>query len=172
MGKDHGKKIPKDKIQGEAKNKSFTNIDQGSDLERKIFDLPAYKKDGSRESINGKNPYVVLKYFQDGWECFSAWTGDELKSFSKFLTTFSDHTWDSVYKSGGKGQNKGSLGYTPYDTATMKAGKEVLERVRKSISPDIGFFELRVSDRIRVHGFQSQSAFFLVMLDRQHRVFP
>jgi hypothetical protein len=54
----------------------------------------------------------------------------------------------------------------------MKAGKEVLKKVRNSISPDIGFFELRVSDKIRLHGFQSQSAFFLVMLDREHRVFP
>ena len=164
--------IPKNKIQDEAKNKSqFENI-QGTELERKIFDYPLYKKDGPRESVNGKNPYVVLKYFQHSWECFSVWTAEELKLFSRFLTTFSGHTWNSVYNSAGNGVNKGSLGYTRYDTATMKAGKEVLEKVRKSISPDIGFFELRVSHKIRLHGFQSQSAFFLVMLDREHRVFP
>lgn len=171
MAKGQTKKIPKDKIQEEAKIINSLNKEQGSDLERKIFDLPAYKKDGTRESVNGKNPYVVLKYFQEGWECFSVWTAEELKSFSRFLATFSGHTWDSVYKSAGKGENKGSLGYTPYDIATMKAGKDVLDKVRKSISPDIGFFELRVSDKIRLHGFQSQSAFFLVMLDREHRVF-
>lgn len=171
MAKGQGKKIPKNKIQEEAKEKSASANLQGSELERKIFDLPAYKKDGSRESVNGKNPYVVLKYFQDSWECFSAWTAEELRSFSKFLVTFSGHTWDSVYKSGGKGPNKGSLGYTPYDISTMNSGKEILEKVRNLISPDIGFFELRVSDKIRLHGFQSQSAFFLVMLDREHRVF-
>lgn len=171
MSKGKVKQIPKDKIQNEAKGKSILSSVQGSELEKKIFDLPAYKKDGSRESINGKSPYVVLKYFQDNWECFSVWTSDELKAFSKFLATFSSHTWDSVYKSAGKGENKGSLGYTPYEITTMKAGREVLEKVRKLISPDINFFELRVNDKIRLHGFQSQSAFFLVMLDREHRVF-
>lgn len=171
MAKGQAKKIPKDKIQDEAKDKSSLGNVQGSELEKKIFDLPVYKKDGSRESVNGKNPYVVLKYFQDSWECFSVWTADELRLFSKFLATFSEHTWDSVYRSAGKGINKGSLGYTPYDIATMKEGKAILEKVKKLISPDIGFFELRVSDKIRLHGFQSQSAFFLVMLDREHRVF-
>lgn len=171
MARGEAKKIPKDKIQNEAKIQSEKKSELGSDLEKKIFDFPSYKKDGTRESITGKNPYVVLKYFQNEWECFSAWSADELKLFSKFLATFSGHTWDSVYKSGGKGENKGSLGYTPYDTATMKAGKDVLDKVKKSISPDISFFELRVSDKIRLHGFQSQSAFFLVMLDREHRVF-
>jgi hypothetical protein len=35
------------------------------------------------------------------------------------------------------------------------------------------FFELRVNqEKLRVHGFQSQSVFFLVALDREHAAFP
>jgi hypothetical protein len=171
MTKAQAKTIPKGKIQDEAKSNGDLNKKQGTALERKIFDLPTYKKDGTRESVNGKNPYVVLKYFQNEFECFSDWTTDELKLFSKFLNNFSSYTWDSVYKSSGKGKNKAGIGYTPYDTAKMKSGQNILDKVKKLISPDIGFFELRVSDKIRLHGFQSQSAFFLVLLDREHRVF-
>lgn len=164
------KSIPNTKINNEAK--AIKDGNASTDLERKIFDIPLYKKDGSREGVCDKNPYVVLKYFQKDWECFSHWNKDELAQFSNFLATFSTHTWNSVYKSGGKGENKVGLGYTPYDIDDMKAGDEHLKKVKKIISPDINVFELRVSQKLRVHGFQSQAAFFLVLLDREHRVFP
>lgn len=164
------KSIPSIKINSEAK--SIKDGSASTDLERKIFDIPLYKKDGSREGVCDKNPYVVLKYFQKDWECFSDWTKDELAQFSNFLTTFSTHTWNSVYKSGGKGGSKVGLGYTPYDIDDMSSGEEHLKKVKKIISPDINIFELRVSQKLRVHGFQSQAAFFLVLLDREHRVFP
>lgn len=164
------KSIPITKINNEAK--AVKGESASTDLEIKIFDIPCYKKDGSREGISDKNPYVVLKYFQKDWECFSHWTKDELAQFSNFLATFSTHTWSSVYKSGGKGANKAGLGYTRYDIDEMKAGYEHLKKVTNIISPDINVFELRVSQKLRVHGFQSQAAFFLVLLDREHRVFP
>jgi hypothetical protein len=164
------KVIPKDKINAEAK--ALQSVDTSTPLENKIFDLPSYKKDGSREGVNHKNPYVVLKYFQKDWECFSNWSKDELAQFSNFLNLFSTHTWDSVYKSSGKGASKAGLGYTPYSVAEMKSGSAFLEKVQQSLSPDIKFFELRITQKIRVHGFQSQAAFFLVLLDRGHRVFP
>ena len=45
--------------------------------------------------------------------------------------------------------------------------------VEDLLSEDINFFELRVNqNKLRVHGFQSHSAFFLVMLDRNHEAFP
>ena len=162
--------IPKLKINEEAK--SFqNNLITLNPIEAKIFDLPTYKKDGSKESSLKRNPYVVLKYFQESWECFSEWEREDLKLFSNFLRTFSSHTWDSVYKSGGKGENKGSLGYTQYNVKDMKKGSSHLKKVSQLISEDLNFFELRVSDKIRLHGFQSQSAFFLVLLDKSHRVF-
>ncbi|MEN9864949.1 MAG: hypothetical protein RL748_539 [Pseudomonadota bacterium] len=161
------KKLPKDQIRAEA-----ANIAQPTPLETKIFSLLRAEKHGGRQSVHHENPYVVLKYFQADWEYFSDWTQDELKQFSSFLTTFGQHTWDSVYKSGGKGGQKAGLGYTPYQIADMKNGKSHLEKVSRVLAEDIGFFELRISQKIRVHGFQAQAAFFLVLLDRGHRVFP
>ncbi len=72
------KSIPSAKINSEAK--AIKDGSASTDLERKIFDIPLYKKDGSREGVCDKNPYVVLKYFQKDWECFSDWTKDELGS--------------------------------------------------------------------------------------------
>lgn len=164
------KKLPKNAIEAEAKG--IDKLNASTDLEKRIFDYPSYKKDGSRESPLDKNPYVVLKYFQSAWECFSDWEKAELQLFSNFLTTLSGHTWSSVYKTAGKGEKKTGLGYTPYAVNDMKAGGEPVKKVIQALSPEITLFELRVSQKIRVHGFQSQSAFFIILLDRQHRVFP
>ncbi|MCJ8205737.1 hypothetical protein [Pseudomonas sp. RGM2987] len=165
-------KLPKTKVNEEAKNIEKEGGAAVTDLEKKIFDLPSFKKDGAREGLQHKNPYVVLKYFQKDWECFSAWTKDELGQFSNFLATLGGHTWDSVYKSGGKGGNKAGLGYTQYKVEEMKAGGSHVKRVLEKLSPEINLIELRVSQKMRVHGFQSQSAFFMILLDREHKVFP
>jgi len=45
-------------------------------------------------------------------------------------------------------------------------------RVLEAISPDLGFFELRVTQKARVHGFRSANAFFLVFLDKDHAICP
>jgi hypothetical protein len=143
-----------------------------SSSEKKIFDLV------ERDAVNAsavlqKKPYVVLKYFQDSWECFSDWEKNELREFSGFLKHLASHTWQQVYASGNKIPKHG-LAYTKYDASGASEGaKEHLNRVRGYISEDISFFEMRVNQNtLRVHGFQSQSAFFLVLLDRGHAVLP
>jgi hypothetical protein len=40
-----------------------------------------------------------------------------------------------------------------------------------NLSPDIKLCELRVNGTARVHGFQDDSTFFLIWLDRSHTVF-
>lgn len=140
--------------------------------EKKIFDL--VERDVAKaSSVLQKNPYVVLKYFQDSWECFSDWEKMELQEFSGFLKQLASHNWEQVYSSGSKIPKHG-LAYTKYEiTAANDGAKGHLKRVRDQISEDISFFELRVNQNtLRVHGFQSQSAFFLVLLDREHAVFP
>ena len=83
------KALPKEKIKADA---AAVKLSLG---ERKIFDLVS--ADADRE-ITKKNPYVVLKYFQDSWECFSAWEKDELKQLSAFLRRLGSHTWQQVYE--------------------------------------------------------------------------
>jgi hypothetical protein len=145
---------------------------RANDAEIKIMGLVSQEISSNKNAIKLK-PYVALKYFSPDWQCFSEWTVPELKSFSAFINTLKQHTWEQVYKTGGKGVNKTGLGYTKYDLTSVKNTniQKKLEAVKKEISEDLNFFELRVDQKARVHGFQSQSTFFLIALDRNHEAF-
>lgn len=138
--------------------------------EIKIADLPKTLNNGTRESSLNKNPYVVLKYFSSSWQCFSKLSKDELRAFSDFLDKLSQTTWQAIYGSASK-NNKTGFGYTKYDVSSMKNGKSYLEGLKNQLSQDIDFFELRVTEKMRVHGFQSATAFYLVLLDKDHNIF-
>ncbi|WP_457097893.1 hypothetical protein [Lysobacter sp. P5_B9] len=107
---------------------------------------------------------MVLKYFDTAFECFSAWTADELRSFSGLITQLKSLTWEQLYKHNG-------LRPKEIDVKTVTDGAEALKRVRSALSPDISFLELRASRGLRLHGFRVEDAFFLVLLDREHRVY-
>lgn len=163
------KKIPKEKIKQEVLGLKV----RANPKEIKIIGL--ITEDITANSVvTSMNPYVALKYFQSDWQCFSDWTKDELKSFSDFLQSLKNHTWQQVYNTASKIPKHG-LAYTKYKISEVKSDaiKRKLELVRDQISEDIDFFELRVNqEKLRVHGFQSQSVFFLVALDREHAAFP
>ncbi len=115
-----------------------------------------------------ENPYIVLKYYHSDFECFSNWNSNELKAFSDFIRKLRQIQWEDIYKTGGKAGDKTGFGYTPHkDISQLPDNPEL-----KKISPDITFFELRVTGKIRVHGFRVKAAFFLVWLDRNHRIYP
>ncbi len=118
---------------------------------------------------NGDRPYAVLKYYRPDFECFSSWTPSELKAFSDFVIKLKSAEWKDIYTTGGKAGTKKGLGYTPHkDRSRLPDNPEL-----RDISPDITFFELRVTQKARrVHGFRVKSAFFLVWLDRNHRICP
>lgn len=110
--------------------------------------------------------YVALKYYQHAHECFSAWSPDEPRAFSEFNRKLATQTWPQVYRSAGG--DKSGLGYTPHGSGGRLPRPEFL----RELSEDISFFELRVTQKARVHGFRAGAAFFLVFLDRSHRLFP
>ena len=95
-----------------------------------------------------EKPYIALKYFQPSHQCFS--------------------DWETIFRTGGKLGSKSGLGYTLHKNKSKLPKCKSLEQ----ISPEINFFELRVSDVIRVHGFRVKSAFFLVWLDNKHKICP
>jgi hypothetical protein len=70
--------------------------------------------------------------------------------------------WNFINNSGDKSGNKNGLGMTYHQDRKKLPSSKILD----SISPDIKFFELRVTQKARVHGFRSFSSFFLVWLDR------
>jgi hypothetical protein len=118
------------------------------------------------ENGSGAVPYVALKYYQPEFQCFSEWAADELRAFSDFNRKLRHLTWQLVYQSGGRSGTKTGLGYTPYDSGVLPPPPFLA-----TISEDISWFELRVTQRARVHGFRAGAAFFLVYLDRAHEVF-
>lgn len=161
------KKLPKQAIKDRIDERVLVKL---TPAEAKINSL---LDDQAGGSYNQQAPHVSLKYFRDGFECFSHWEKEELRQFSSFLEHLRGHTWQQVIATGGK-EGKRGLAYTPYDVAHVdKAIREHFDGVRKHISDDISFFELRVNQgKLRVHGFRSNAAFFLVLLDREHRVWP
>lgn len=114
------------------------------------------------------NAYVNLKYYRHEHQCFSAWTADELRAFSAFCRKMTQVLWSDIYKSAGSGGHKTGLGYTVHKKSTVLPNTPDIN----SISPDLTWFELRVTEEARVHGFRCKGAFFLVFLDRQHQVYP
>jgi hypothetical protein len=129
--------------------------------ERKAFGLGGLvgQQRESEEPI-----YVVLKYYDHSHECFSAWSKDELSEFSSFVDKLRKQSWANI-AAGARPK--------PCNPKLARNGaRERLERVHNQLSKDIQFIELRVSKRARVHGFRLRDAFFLVLLDRDHRTFP
>jgi hypothetical protein len=111
--------------------------------------------------------FVVLRYHQAAWQCFSDWTRDELRAFSEFNRKVSSLSWAQIYATGGRGAGKAGLGYTPHDGRALPP-----VGFADALSEDIGWCELRVTQKARVHGFRAGQGFFLVFLDRNHDIFP
>lgn len=115
-----------------------------------------------------EEPHVNLKYYQSNYECFSEWTSEELKDFTSFLDKLGQTDWINIFKSGGSVGNKSSFGLTYHKDKKKLPTAIFIEK----ISPDINFFELRVNQKARVHGFRCVHTFFLVWLDRNHQIYP
>lgn len=97
---------------------------------------------------------VNLRYFQSSHECFSAWQKAELKAFSSFVVKLSKRTKQEVTST----------------TKTCHAHKGATKPLPSGVSPEVKLYSLDVGSKVRVHGFFVQNGFFLVWLDREHKV--
>ncbi|MFI0414253.1 MAG: hypothetical protein ACH255_08935 [Candidatus Thiodiazotropha sp.] len=122
-----------------------------------------------RKHFSEEEPHINLKYFDPSFECFSDWTRQELGAFSDMLRKLAAADWNSINNSGGKRGYKSGFGFTIH-SASVKL-PQTHPRL-STISPDITFSEIRVTDKARVHGFRVKEAFFLVWLDRNHKICP
>lgn len=112
-------------------------------------------------------PHVNLKYYDPRHECFSCWEPNELGGFSSFCVKLTQMKWAEIYKSGGQVGHKTGLGYTIHKDLSKLPNNPALG----DLSQDLTWFELRIDGDVRVHGFRSKSAFFLVFLDREHKIY-
>ncbi|RSK41324.1 hypothetical protein [Mangrovimonas spongiae] len=114
----------------------------------------------------GNNAYVFLslKYIQHKTQCFSEWSNQEMASFWNFNELIHNTTWQLVYASARK-RNKSGLAYTVIDKKNYPK-----TQFSNKLSDDVTLFELRLNQKIRVHGFRHKSIFYLCWLDRSHNL--
>lgn len=124
--------------------------------------------------MGGNNALVhtSLRYINTDHQCFSEWEPSELRLFSSFLKLVRQQTWQQVYQSGGKGSNKAGLGYTVHPDKAALPSKGDVQGISPDVNNTLQLFELRVSQRARVHCFRQAHFLFLVWLDGKHEVYP
>jgi hypothetical protein len=136
---------------------------EASDLTLREATLLGVKHDAKEP----ERPYVSLKYYSPSHQCLSEWSREKIQAFSQFSSKLNQTTWVEIYKTGGKSGSKVGFGYTVHKNHSVLPTNSDLE----GISPDLTWFELRVGDESRVHGFRVKDAFFLVFLDQNHEVY-
>lgn len=121
--------------------------------------LDAWKRIGDAANI-----FVSLRYVQHSWQCFSEWSKTEMAEFWGFLRKIHEYTWTMLFSQSGKGAKAGK-GYT--QVAIENYPQSVF---RDSLDPNITLFELRISDKARVHCFRHESVCYICWLDRNHDI--
>jgi len=120
---------------------------------------------GLKEKETEQVPYIVLKYYQPNHECFSQWDKQELKGFSDFIEKLRKTNWNLIRSQ--TGSKKVGFGYAQIDKKTLPKAN-----ILNDISEDVNFAELRLSKGARIFGFRINAAFFLIFLDKNHKICP
>lgn len=162
MARQNGGFIP----QNASQNKSSSKVSNSINISLKEAEYLGVNEQGTKDK--DIKAYVNLKYFNQQHQCFSMWEDNKLKDFSTFVTKMTNITWEEIFNSGGSAGNKTGLGYTIHKDKKKLPNKGIIDHV----SEDITLFELRVNREARVHGFRKQGAFFLVWLDKDHKIYP
>ncbi len=144
------------KLAGAALGASPARTDRGSKLERAAL---------GHEGDSRAGAFVALKYYRPEHQCLSEWRPEELRAFSAFCRKLAQMTWQQIVETGGR--HKTGLGWTPVERSQLPRTDFL-----HSISEDLSWMELRVTQVARVFGFRAGHAFFLVFLDRTHEIVP
>jgi hypothetical protein len=140
---------------------SATKQHEGKHLAPHVADT-----DIAGEGGNDKCVLVCIKNLQSNYECFSDWSKADMGKFWDFNDQLHQKTWQQVYESASTGANKRGLAYT----VISRDNYERVSAFVRSLSPEIHLFELRVDERMRVHGYRQKSVFYLCLLDKDHRI--
>ena len=124
--------------------------------------LYGWQKEGDSANI-----FLSLRFVQFQFQCFSEWDKNEMRSFWAFSEKLHELTWERIFQQAGKGENKSGMGYT-----VIPRKKYPKSDFSKLIDPDSSIFELRVSQKARVHCFRDKSICYICWLDRNHQICP
>jgi hypothetical protein len=141
--------------------KSAANLPkEPSYINKDVTLLDSWKVEGDSAKV-----FVSIRFIQYSYQCFSEWSKPEMQSFWSFSEKIHNTTWRQVLQTSGKGENKSGFGYTPINIDNYPS-----EAFKKNLSPDITVFELRVTQKARVHGFRNRSVFYIFWLDKDHKI--
>lgn len=121
--------------------------------------LHDFEKEGNDVPV-----FLSLKHIQFDFQCFSEWEKQEMKEFWNFNKLLHNSKWQDVYATARKKQKNG-FAYT-----VIPIKKYPNPEFKEKLSKDITLFELRVNQKIRVHGFRDKSVFYLCWLDKNHQI--
>lgn len=147
------------------KNKGFINKNvTNKESITKYINQNASKLLGNNE--NGDDSKVIISFLhvQNDFQCFSSWSKQEMNDFWNFYKKIHEYTWSQVYSTGRKSQKNG-FAYT-----IIPASKYPNPEFKNQLSKDITLFELRISQKGRVHGFRDKSVMYICWLDRNHNI--
>lgn len=115
---------------------------------------------------NGDDEMVIVSFLhlQNTYQCFSDWSKAEMSEFWNFYKKIHEYTWTKVYSTGRKSQKNG-IAYTVISIDTYPNPD-----FKSKLSEDITLFELRISQKSRVHGFRDKCVFYLCWLDKNHNL--
>lgn len=120
---------------------------------------------------SGALVHPSLLYYQPNHQCFSSWTSANLRAFSSLIERVRAQSWQQVYQSAGKGENKASFGYTVHDDKSVLPNDGIVPELGADTNSVLTFFELRVTQRARIHCFRQSHFLFIVWLDGDHEVY-
>lgn len=132
--------------------------------DNKFINKDVLKLDDFSQEGNNAFVFLSLKYIQHRIQCFSDWTNQEMGAFWSFNEAIHQTTWQNVYASARK-RNKTGLAYT-----TIEKKQYPKTTFSQKLSDDVTLFELRLNQKMRVHGFRHKSVFYLCWLDREHKL--
>lgn len=130
--------------------------------QNKFLDTDITQLRGNQDSNNTENSNVLvsIRFLQYDYQCFSEWTKSQMKSYWKFQDKVFKCTWNLLKSHDGLKMKEISRKNYP--------GSTFLNR----LSPEISIVELRVSKRMRVHGFRKDSVLYVCWLDKDHQICP
>lgn len=119
---------------------------------------------GNNENGDDFNVIISFIHLQNSHQCFSDWSKQEMNDFWNFYKKMHQYTWQQVYLTSGETQKNG-IAYTVIPTS-----KYPNKDFKENLSEDITIFELRVTQKGRVHGFRNKAVFYICWLDRNHEI--
>lgn len=122
--------------------------------------LQSHKQGGNNATV-----LISLRFVHEEFECFSEWSKQDMKLFWNFNRSVHAYKWQHVIEQGGKAKKKVGFGYTKVAKNLYPEGGFI-----SAFNPDVDFFEMRLGDKARVHGFRYDSIFYICWLDRNHNI--